>query len=215
MTGSRTTTPAGSPDPGLDPLVGRTDGLQPWRRVFHAACGIALAAALVVLDPSWAAATGALGILAAGLLLFDLLRLRIPRLNRLFFRLLRPFASPREALGVASSTWFILGAFLAVALFPLQVVVPALLVLALADPAASYAGRRWGRHSFGTGTFEGSLVFLAVAAVVLAPFTGVAVAAGVAVVVTAAERIPWSLDDNLVIPLLTGALLWSLLPFWG
>lgn len=199
----------------IDTLVQRTEGLQPWRRVFHASWGLVLVLGLVTLEPSWTTAVAVLGPLAGLLLLFDLLRLRIASLNRLFFRLLRPFASPREARGVASSTWFILGAFLAVALFPLQVVVPALLVLALADPAASYAGRRWGRRSFGTGTFEGSLVFLAVAAVVLAPFTGVAVAAGVAVAVTAAERIPWSLDDNLVIPLLTGALLWSLLPFWG
>ena len=215
MTGSPTTAPAGSPDPGLDPLVRRTEGPQPWRRVAHAACGIVLAAALVMVDPSWAAATGVLGSLTVLLLAADLLRLRVSGLNRLFFRVFRPFASPREARGVASSTWFILGAFLAVALFPLQVVVPALLVLALADPAASYAGRRWGRRPFGTGTFEGSLVFLAVAVVVLTPFTGVAVAAGVAVAVAAVERIPWPLDDNLVIPLLTGALLWSLLPFWG
>ncbi len=199
----------------IDTLVQRTEGLQPWRRVFHASWGLVVVLGLVTLEPSWTTAVTVLGALAGLLLLFDLLRLRIASLNRLFFRLLRPFASPREADRIASSTWFVLGAFLTVALYPVEVVIPAVLVLALADPAASYVGRRWGKRSFGTGTFEGSLVFLAVAAVVLAPFTGVAVAAGVAVVVTAAERIPWSLDDNLVIPLLTGALLWSLLPFWG
>jgi len=199
----------------IDTLVQRTEGLQPWRRVFHASWGLVVVLGLVTLEPSWTTAVTVLGALAGLLLLFDLLRLRIASLNRLFFRLLRPFASPREADRIASSTWFVLGAFLTVALYPVEVVIPAVLVLALADPAASYVGRRWGKRSFGTGTFEGSLVFLAVAALVLGPFAGWIVAGAVALAATLLERIPWPLDDNLVIPLATGALLWTVLPFWS
>jgi dolichol kinase len=29
------------------------------------------------------------------------------------------------------------------------------------------------------------------------------------------ERLPWPLDDNLTVPLVTGFLLWTLLPFTG
>jgi len=199
----------------LESLVARTKGLQPWRRIFHAANGVALAAALVFLDPSWGTATLVLGVVAAVLFLFDLLRFRRPGLNRLFFRWFHALASPREAEGVASSTWFMTGAFLAVAIFPREVAVPAILVLALSDPAASWVGRRWGRRRFGAGTFLGSLTFLAVATLTLLLFVSPPAALAVALVVTLTESIPWPLDDNLVIPLVTGSVLWSLLPFWA
>ncbi len=215
--------PAGSgapPGPGaaagtLDDLVARTEGLQPWRRVFHATNGIVLVSVLVALDPPWSWTVAALGALAGALFLADWLRFRVPALNRLFFRLFRPFASPREARGVASSTWYVTGCFLALALFPREVAIPAILVLALADAVASYTGRRWGRRPVGTGTVEGSLVFATVAFLVLFPFVGWGVGAFVAVVTAGVERIPWPLDDNLTIPLVAGALSWTLLPWWG
>lgn len=201
--------------PALAPLVARTEGAQPWRRLFHAAAGVGIAGGLLVLDPPWGAAVGLLALLtliAAGV---DLLRLTRPAVNVLFFRVLRPLASPREAQGVASSTWYLLGILLAVAVFPRPVAIPAILVLALADPAASYLGRRWGRRRLGAGTAEGSLVFLGVALAVLVPAAGWVVGAAVALLTAAAEAAPLPVDDNLLIPLLSGALLWSLLPLWG
>jgi len=201
----------------LAPLVQRTAGLQPWRRVFHATNGLTLAGILAFVAPPrmWVALALA-GILSI-LLALDLARFQLPALNRAFFRVFRPIASPREAAGPASSTWYVLGAVLTVILFPPDIAVPAILVLALADPAASYLGRRWGRRPFGTGTVEGSLVFFVVAASVLAfhldPVTSIVVAAGTAL----AERTRWPLDDNLVVPLTVGILIWiaRLVPFLG
>lgn len=205
-------TPSPPAVPPLEDLVSRTEGRQPWRRVFHAACGVALVAWLVVLEPGWPLAVGGLGGLAALLFLLDAARLRSPRLNRLFFRTLLPFVSAREATGIASSTWFVTGSFLAVAIFPRDVAVAAILVLALADSTASYVGRRWGRRPLGTGTVEGSLVFLTIAAAVLVPLAGPIPGAAAALAAAAVERLPWPLDDNLTVPLVTGAALWTLLP---
>lgn len=195
----------------LDALVRRTAGLQPWRRIFHALSGVAVAAGVELLDPGRAAVSAALGAVAVLLLAGDLVRLRSPALNLLFFRAFRSLASPREAGGVASSTWFVAGCALTVALFPRDVAVSAILVLALADPAAGYVGRRWGRRPFGKGTVEGSAVFTGVALGVLVaghPF----VPAGLAALgVTWIERSRWRLDDNLTVPLGTGALLTAFL----
>lgn len=199
----------------FETLVAGTNGLQPWRRIVHAMTGLAVAGALAFLEPSWEMATLLLGIVAFLLFLADLLRLARPELNERFFRWFRLLVSPREAEGIASSTWFMIGVFLAVALFPRSVVIPSILVLALADPAASYAGRRWGKRRFGGGTLLGSLVFLLVAVLVLLPFVGPAAAPVAALVIALVEPSPLPLDDNLVIPLVTGAVLWSLLPFWG
>ncbi|TVP77484.1 MAG: hypothetical protein EA352_03595 [Gemmatimonadales bacterium] len=196
----------------LAPLVARTRGPQPARRIFHATCGLVLVAVLVWWAPPREFLVAALGALTAGAFLADGLRFGVPAANRLFFRLFRSLASPREASGVASSSWYLLGALLTVAIFPVPIAVSAILVLSLADPVASYCGRRWGKRPFGSGTILGSSLFLAVSILVLFPGWGPVAGGVTAVVVTLAERIPWPLDDNLTIPLITGMLLWSLLP---
>jgi dolichol kinase len=198
------------PDP-LGPLVDRTEGLQPWRRIFHALTGCAVAGWLSVSGSAWETHVALFGAGVVLLFLGDLLRLRIPALNRLFFRLFRPLASPREAGGIASSTWYLLGCWLAIVIFPVDIALRSILVLALADPIASYVGRRWGKHAFFSGSVEGSILFFSVSLAILAPFAGGPVGALVAGAATLLERIPWRLDDNLTIPLGTGALLWSLL----
>ncbi len=201
-------------DAELARLVGRTEGLQPWRRVFHATNGLIIAGVLWFLDPPWIVAVGVLAALTVGAFLVDAVRFAAPAVNRLFFRLLRPFASPREAAGPASSTWYLVGCTMAVAVFPREIAVAAILVLALADPAASWLGRVRGRRRLGTGTVLGTGIFVAVAAAVLVPFVGLPSAILVALGTAAAEVLPWPLDDNLVVPLVAGALAWSLVPIF-
>lgn len=211
--------PAGSPEPVARPpappgelatLVRRTEGIQPWRRVLHAVNGIVTVLVLELLLPGRREALVVLGLLLAGLLVMDLVRLRDPRANVLFFRWFRVLASPREERRIASSTWYTLGVFLAVLLFPRSAVVPGILVLALADPAASIVGRLFGRTPLGKGSVEGSAVFAAVACLVLWPFVGAGPAVLVALGVAAVEILPLRLDDNLTVPLATAALLFLL-----
>ncbi len=213
--GEPSVSPVDPEEADLEVLVARTAGPQPWRRAFHAVNGLTLVGILAFLNPPWSWTVAALGGLTVLLFLSDLARFSVPGLNRLFFRLFRPFASPREARGVASSSWYIAGCFLAVAVFPREVAVASILVLALADSVASYVGRRWGRRPFGTGSVEGSTVFFLVAFLILAPMAGWGVAILVAGITALVERTPWPLDDNLTVPLTTGLLLWSLLPFTG
>ena len=142
------------------------------------------------------------------LLAFDLARLRVPRVNALFFKLFPSLVSSREAKRAASSTWYVCGVVLAYALFPARIAVPAIVVLALADPMASIVGRLWGRRRVGDGTVLGSLVFLFVAFVVLSAFFGPASAVVPALVVTCVEVVPWRLDDNLTVVVGGATALW-------
>lgn len=144
------------------------------------------------------------------LLVVDLVRLRVPAWNRLFFRVLAPLASPREADAVASSTWFALSAALVWWLAPGRPAIAALLVLGLADPAASVVGRTWGRRTLGKGTWEGTAAFVAVALAVLAIVVGLPEAIAIAAVAAAAEVVPLGLDDNFTVPLSTAAAVWLL-----
>ena len=195
-------------DPEFEALVERTEGLQPWRRVFHAANGVLLAFGPAFLG--WSRETTLL-VLSVALLVqvvLDVVRLRTDWVNRLFFRLLSTLVSPREAAGMASSTWYTLGALIAYAVYPNDVAVAAILVLGLADPAAGTVGRLWGRRRIGKGTLEGTTTFWLVGTLVLTPFFGWPVALVAAGAAAIAEILPGLVDDNLVIPVITGAVLW-------
>lgn len=184
----------------LQELVARTSGPQPWRRAFHAVNGVMIAAAVTWWPFSNAAAVGVLGSMVLGLLAFDVVRLSMPAANTLFFSWFGRLASPREADRVASSTWYMMGIAFAVAIAPGPAGVSAILVMSLADPAASYFGRRWGRRPFLGGSAEGSVVFLLVALAVLLPRHALPAALGVALTATLLERRSWPLDDNLAVP---------------
>ncbi len=195
----------------MDTLVSRTEGLQPWRRVFHAANGILLAFVPVWFGWPRSLTLWVLAGAFAGLYLFDRIRLRTEWLNRIFFRLFKRLASPREAAGTASSTWYALGAFLAWGLFPQEIASASILVLGLADPAAGVVGRLLGRRPLGKGSMEGTAAFFLVAFLtigLLLSWPAAVVAAAVAALV---EIVPGLVDDNLVIPVVTGAVLWLML----
>ncbi len=186
----------------FDALVRRTRGLQPWRRVFHAAGGVAMAGFAGVAGPNSSPVRWTFAALALAAATLDVVRLIHPAANTAFFRRLSALASPREARRIASSTWYLASALVLSLLAPAPVFVPSLLVLAVADPAAGVAGRLWGKRPVGTGTWEGAGVFFLAAAAVLAPFVGL-VAFPVAAAVAILEVSPTGLDDNLVVPLAT------------
>jgi dolichol kinase len=188
-------------------LVDSTRGPQVWRRLFHASVGLSVALTASLVEPTRAALLVVLAVALGGGLAGDLLRLRYPSLNVLFFRAFRPLASPREERGIASSTWYVTGLLLVAMLFPLGAFVPAVLVLALADPLASYLGRRWGKKRLGKGSVVGLVVFVVVGTAVLlgwAPPVRALLAAFAAGLV---EVAPWKLDDNLTVPVAVAAAL--------
>lgn len=189
-------------------VVRKTRGLQPWRRVFHAACGLTM----VALVEYGGLDTGVILLLLGGGMLasltLDWVRLRIPGANFIFFRWFAALASPREARRVASSTWFLMGVLATLLIAPAHLFAPAVLVLALADPAASVVGRLWGGHSLGKGSWEGTITFFLVACAVTFPFVGLPGALVAAVSVAIFEVLPTGVDDNLTVPVATALVLW-------
>jgi dolichol kinase len=200
-------------DAELARLVARTEGPQPWRKAFHAVNAVLISGAVVLADRwGWpnSLVVAALAAMAVGLLLTDFVRLNHRGANALFFRAFARLASPREAAGVASSTWYAWGIFAAVAFFPRREALGGVLVLGLADPAAAYVGRTFGRTPFLGGTLEGSLAFFATAILVLGVPFGWGPAAAAALLATLAERRSWPLDDNLAVPVVCAGALYFL-----
>ena len=183
----------------LAELVAKTTGLQTGRRIVHAITGTVIFVAVTQLDLSESLIITGLSVLFLILLASDLVRLRVPHLNILFFRFFQILVSPRESQNIASSTWYILGALIAIVLFPISAALSGILVLAWADPTASYLGRRWGKRSFLGGTLVGTTAFLVVAVLILSVRHPLTIAIPSACLITLVERLAWPLDDNLVL----------------
>lgn len=195
----------------LSEAVGKTEGIQPWRRVFHAASGTIIVLALTVLSVPALTATVILGALFALAVLLDAVRLFDPKVNTLFFRAFSRLASPREAQGLASSTWYILSALVVLHFFPTTYALAGILVLAWADPAASVVGQRWGRLKFLAGSVRGSAAFVAVAFLALIIFVPWPQALAAAVLTAIVEAAPLKLDDNLLVPVAVAASLFLMM----
>lgn len=183
----------------LAELVEGTTGIQTGRRIVHATTGTVIFLAITQIELSKSLAVASLTVIFFVLLTSDLLRLRLPQLNILFFRLFQLLVSPRESQKIASSTWYILGALIAILLFPLPTALSGILVLAYADPTASYFGRRWGKHPFLGGTVEGTLAFLTVAALILSIRHPLYISIPSAFLIAIVERVAWPVDDNLAL----------------
>lgn len=136
-------------------------------------------------------------------------RLASARAGALLTRFAGGVFRPAEAGAPSGAGTLAVGYALAWWIFPPAVAEAAIVVAAIADPAAALVGVRFGR---GAGkSLPGSLACASAAALVLAVLgvgpAGVAVAAiGAAL----AERVPWRGTDNVAVPLVVGAALWWL-----
>ncbi len=182
-----------------------------WRRVFHASAGTALAVAAIFLpSPVVVAEFAALAALSLAL---DLLRFRVPGLNRRFLRWLSPLLKSEENSKLTGATFMLLAGLVSFLCFDHTVAVAAMLFLALGDPAAALVGFRGriprflGKSPWGTAAFIG--VSAAVAMVLIGTgviemhwrwFAGLVVAGLV-------ETAPIPVDDNLTVPLAGGVVM--------
>jgi len=179
----------------------------PWfRKLIH--LGTALLLVLVPLA-GWAVYRWvALGLLG-GAVLVEWLRRNHTLARQLFLMVTHPMLKERERRGAwTDATLHLLGMNLVAWSFSPEVAVPALLVQALADPAAFAVGVR-GRWRTAWGkSMEGSLAFALVAWVILWK-AGMepTVAAGVGVLVAGVEHV--TREDNVWVPLMTAVLLWG------
>lgn len=151
-------------------------------------------------------ATPAFGVLVVIAAAAETARLLSPRAGAALARVSGEIFRPAEARRPSGAGTLALGYALAWWLFPPAVAEAAIIVTAVADPAAAVIGARFGRGA--AKSIPGSLACAGAAALVLAIFGIGPVALGLAAVGAAvAERAPWSGTDNLAVPLVVGAVL--------
>jgi dolichol kinase len=130
---------------------------------------------------------------------------------------------PAEWSRITGATYVLIGALLAVWLFPKPVAIAVLLIQVVSDTAASLVGIRFGRTRFLGKSLAGSGAFFVTAFLILSVALpgSKELALLAALAATIAEALPtlrlgrFELNDNLTVPLLTGAVVQLLCSILG
>ncbi len=205
------------------PLKARND-IHIARRIWHM-CGVfGIFIWYWMIEPK----TAALLALAIGstLVIFDVARLYVPALNKVFMWMFKPVMRESEKRRISGLTSMMIGITLIIFLFPKNVVLLALLYLAFADPLASYFGIRFGKDKLvGDKSLQGTLAAFAACFVVSVIFFNaldlmrerlfiVSLLGGL--IGAASELIPVGrMDDNFVFPVLSATGLAGLFYVFG
>jgi dolichol kinase len=196
--------PAGGLAEGPVRAAARTAPHEAWRRAVHAASG--LFGPLALDFPGRSAGFVLFGGLAVIALALEVARRASPAAWRGVDAVGGSLFRPEEAHALSGPATLAWGYALSWGLFAPRVAATAIVVAALADPAAALVGRRLGRGA--PKSAAGSAACAAVsAAILLLAGAGAPAAAAGAVLVTFAERAPWPGVDNVLVPLAAGAAL--------
>ena len=181
------------------------------RKLYHLLGGVGLLLLYSIMGRDRALVFYAvLFILVLGL---DVMRLTIPAVNTFMFTRFSSFIRKNEAHKLTGTAPYILGIGLSLYAFSQPVATAAICFLALGDVAATTIGERYGRTKIGNKSLEGTAAFviaaLAAGGVLLLIGSGTTpwvmvlgslVAAGV-------ELLTLPINDNLVIPIVSGGVM--------
>jgi dolichol kinase len=179
------------------------------RKIYHLFGGIGLLFLYYVLGRERALLF--YGALFCIVLTLEIIRLKIPSVNRLINSRCGSFIRQNEANKLTGTAPYVLGIGLSLFLYSPEVATAAVCFLVFGDVAATAVGERYGKIKIGDKSLEGTTAFIlaALAAGFLLTLIGTAPLPWVivlgALVAAGVELIPLPVNDNLVIPLVSGA----------
>ncbi len=181
------------------------------RKFYHLTGGIGLLSLYYVLNRESALIFYA--VLFLVVLAVEIARLAVPAFNRFMFARFGSFIRRSEVNKLTGTAPYVLGVGLSLFFYRLEVATAAICFLAFGDVAATTVGERYGKTKIGGKSLEGTAAFILAAlcagfllypvGVQLMPLViiiGAVVAAGV-------ELIPLPVNDNLVIPVVSGGVM--------
>lgn len=181
------------------------------RKIFHLLGGVGLLSLYFIFNRSTALAV--YGVLIAIVLVAEIVRLKLPALNSYIYTHLGGVIRPSEAQKMSGTVPYILGVGLSLYAYSTPVAAAAICFLAFGDVAATTVGERFGKTKIGGKSLEGTAAFIIASLLVgfLLPVAGLKLASWVMVLGALAaaciELLPLSLNDNLMIPIVSGAVM--------
>jgi len=137
----------------------------------------------------------------------EILRMVHRPTSKIFYTLLGQIIRRKERFMLTGSTTLLMSSLVSVLLFQKQIAVAALCFLILGDTMAALVGKSFGRIKIFRKTLEGSFACLGTCVLIVyfVPPLDVYVGFTGALVATLIELLPIPLDDNFLIPILSGA----------
>lgn len=187
------------------------------RKFYHLVGGVGLLSLYYVLGRNQALWIYA--ILFIVVLVLDVARLKLPSVNRFVYSRFGGFIRNNEKQKLTGTAPYILGIGLSLYAFSTDIASAAICFLAFGDVAATTIGERYGKTKIGAKSLEGTAAFIVAGLFVgllLLPVAGVQlplmiIVAG-AVIAAAVELVPLA-NDNVTIPIVSGAAM-TLLMQW-
>ena len=182
------------------------------RKFFHLIGGLGLLSLYYLLGRHNALITYA--VLIAAVLAVDITRLKVPAFNQFVQSRFSSFIRKSETDKLTGTAPYLLGIGLSLLFYRTDIATAAVCFLAFGDVAATTVGERYGRTKIsGEKSLEGTLAFAAVAMIVgfLLSLAGVHLLHGImlagAITAAGVELVPLPVNDNLVIPLVSGGVM--------
>ncbi|MFH1031289.1 MAG: hypothetical protein V1767_01770 [Chloroflexota bacterium] len=158
-----------------------------------------------------------LGMITIIFVSLDLLRFRFPRLAGWAFRNFSIFLRSTEKSKLTGASYLLIASLISFLVFPRDITIMSLFFLGIGDSLASIIGSTIGRRKiFTTKTLEGTLACFAgcvIAGLVLLHFGNsirLTVVIVGSIVATLVELLPLRINDNLLIPLCAGTVMFAI-----
>ena len=155
-----------------------------------------------------------LGICSAVIVSAELFRMINDTCYRLYMKIFGWMTRRHEHdRSFTGATYVFVGSFFTILLFPKEIAIISLLFLTVGDPTACLVGLSFGKIKILNKTLEGTLAFIIVGFLVTVWVPGISlpIKALGAIIASLVELIPWKLDDNITIPVVTGFFIWMIL----
>lgn len=131
------------------------------------------------------------------------------KINALITRYLGVMIRPHEKKNLTGATYILTSSILTILLFDKPIAIAAISYIVLGDTAGAIIGRLWGRVKFRQKSLEGSIGFFFASSIVAVIVPGISLWVKIAGALTATvvEALTLYVDDNLTVPILSGALM--------
>jgi dolichol kinase len=188
------------------------------RKIYHLLGGLFIIAAYIYLGR--ARGLTVLAALTAVATAIDASRFIFPKFNYFIFKHFRALIRESERNTITGTPPYLMGMLGSLFLFSLPVAVCSIIFLACGDVSATIVGERWGTTKIsGVKSLQGTSAFFA-ASLLSGALAGVywqglplyVVAAG-ALTASVVEILPLKFNDNLTIPIISGAVMQALIRF--
>ncbi|MEA3430436.1 MAG: hypothetical protein U9R08_04140 [Nanoarchaeota archaeon] len=155
---------------------------------------------------------GILSFLVALFVIFEIYRYKKIEFNKKFFKKYKFILKLSEKNRMLSATWFMMASLIVVVFFERNIAILAIFFSNLGNIAAVFAGRLYGKFSFGHKNIEGSMAMLVVCVVIgLVAFFNGFIDLGVVLVgafaATVAELFTNGPYDNLAVAVIAGLIM--------